>query len=127
MIKEIKFAEEFQRAFKRLKKRYRSLPEDFKELMSALIDDPLQGSELYDGMRKVRISFASKGRGKRGGGRVIIRLTIEDTCLSFLFIYDKSDMESVSDEFWIALLLKWIMRIIIESNRVSLSSKYQWN
>ena len=40
MIKEIKFSEEFQRAFKRLKKRYRSLPEDFKALMSSLIDIP---------------------------------------------------------------------------------------
>ena len=106
MIKEIKFSDEFLRAFKRLKKRYRSLPEDFKELMSSLIDNPLQGSELYDGMRKVRISFASKGRGKRGGGRVIIRLTIEETCLSFLFIYDKSDMASVSDEFLDSIIVE---------------------
>lgn len=75
MIKEIKFSEDFQRAFKRLKKRYRSLPEDFKTLMASLIENPLQGSELHDGMRKVRISFASKGRGKRGGGRVFIRLS----------------------------------------------------
>lgn len=99
MIKEVKFSEEFQRAFKRLKKRYRSLPTDFKELLASLLDNPLQGSELYDGMRKVRISFVSKGRGKRGGGRVIIRLTIQETCLSFLYIYDKSDMANVSDEF----------------------------
>ena len=106
MIKEIKFSEEFQRAFKRLKKRYRSLPEDFKALMSSLIDNPQQGSELRDGMRKVRISFASKGRGKRGGGRVIIRLTIEETCLSFLFIYDKGDMESVSDNFLDSIIIE---------------------
>lgn len=106
MIKEIKFSDEFQRAFKRLKKRYRSLPEDFKALMSSLIDNPLQGSELYDGMRKVRISFTSKGRGKRGGGRVIIRLTIQETCLSFLYIYDKSDMASVSDEFLDSVIIE---------------------
>lgn len=106
MIKEIKFSEDFQRAFKRLKKRYRSLPEDFKTLMASLIENPLQGSELHDGMRKVRISFASKGRGKRGGGRVIIRLTIEETCLSFLYIYDKSDMASVSDEFLDSIIIE---------------------
>lgn len=106
MIKEIKFSDEFQRAFKRLKKRYRSLPEDFKALMSSLIDNPLQGSELYDGMRKVRISFTSKGRGKRGGGRVIIRLTIQETCLSFLYIYDKSDMPNVSDEFLDSVIIE---------------------
>lgn len=106
MIKDIKFSEEFQRAFKRLKKRYRSLPEDFKALMFSLIDNPLQGSELHDGMRKVRISFASKGRGKRGGGRVIIRLTIEETCLSFLFIYDKSEMENISDNFLDSIIIE---------------------
>jgi mRNA-degrading endonuclease RelE of RelBE toxin-antitoxin system len=99
MIQEIRFSDDFQRAFKRLKKRYRSLPDDFKQLLLSLADNPRQGVELYDGMRKVRIIFASKGKGKSGGGRVIIRLQINDTRLSFLYIYDKSIMPNVSDEF----------------------------
>lgn len=32
MIKEVRFSDDFQRAFKRLKKRYRSLPDDLKQL-----------------------------------------------------------------------------------------------
>ena len=56
MIKEIRFSEEFDRAFKRLKKRYRSLPDDVKKLLASLIENPRQGAELYNGMRKVRIS-----------------------------------------------------------------------
>lgn len=99
MIKEVRFSEDFQRAFKRLKKRYRSLPGDFKKLLLSLSENPRQGVELYDGMRKIRISFASKGRGKSGGGRVIVRLQVDDTRLSFLYIYDKSDMGNVSEEF----------------------------
>lgn len=99
MIREVRFSEEFQRSFKRLKKRYRSLPDDFKALLSSLQANPFQGNELNDGMRKVRLVITSKNKGKRSGGRVIIRLTIENTCLSFLYIYDKSDMDSVSDEF----------------------------
>ena len=99
MITEIRFSEEFQKAFKRLKKRYHSLSDDFKDMLLSLQANPFQGAELYDGMRKVRLSIASKGKGKRGGGRVIIRLTIEDTCLSFLYIYDKSEMENVSEQF----------------------------
>ena len=99
MIKEVRFSNDFQRAFKRLKKRYRSLPEDFKQLLLSLAANPCQGAELYDGMRKVRINFTSKGRGKSGGGRVIIRLQVEDTRLSFLYIYDKSNMGNVSDDF----------------------------
>ena len=99
MIEQVRFSSDFQRAFKQLTKRYRSLPNDFGRVLSSLKENPYQGDELYDGMRKVRIAFTSKGRGKRGGGRIIIRLTIEDTCLSFLYIYDKADMGNVSDAY----------------------------
>ena len=99
MIKEIRFSDEFDRAFKRLKKRYRSLADDVKKLLVSLIEDPQQGVELYNGMRKIRISFASKGRGKRGGGRVIIQLTVSDDSLTFVYIYDKADIQNVSDDF----------------------------
>jgi len=59
MIKEIRFSDEFSRAFKRLKKRYRSLPNDLKQLLASLVENPNQGVELYNGMRKVRLNFAS--------------------------------------------------------------------
>ena len=99
MIRDVRFADEFNRAFKRLKKRYRSLPQDLKQLLASLVENPQQGTELYNGMRKLRLSIASKGRGRRGGGRVIIQLAVDDTRLTFVYIYDKSDMGSVSDEF----------------------------
>ena len=99
MIREIRFADEFNRAFKRLKKRYRSLPDDLKQLLVSLVANPQQGVELYNGMRKIRVNFTSKGKGKRGGGRVVVRLAVNETSLTFVYIYDKSDMENVSDEF----------------------------
>ena len=107
MICDIKFSSEFERAFKRLKKRYRSLPTDFKQLLDSLVDDPFQGTELRDGMRKVRIAFASKGKGKRAGGRIIIQLTMTNTCLSFLYIYDKGELSSVSDDFLDSIILNY--------------------
>ena len=39
MIKEIRFSKEFDRAFKRLKKRYRSLPDDVKADMQNVSDN----------------------------------------------------------------------------------------
>jgi mRNA-degrading endonuclease RelE of RelBE toxin-antitoxin system len=99
MIQEVRFADEFNRAFKRLKKRYHSLPQDLKQLLASLVKNPQQGTELYNGMRKLRLAFASKGRGKRGSGRVIIQLAVDNTRLTFVYIYDKSDMGNVSDEF----------------------------
>lgn len=106
MIREVRFSDEFNRAFKRLKKRYRSLPADLKRLLVSLVSDPEQGTELYNGMRKLRLSIESKGRGKRGGGRVIIRLTADATSLTFVYIYDKSDMGNVSDEFLDQIILE---------------------
>ncbi len=99
MIQGVRFADEFNRAFKRLKKRYHSLPQDLKQLLASLVKNPQQGTELYNGMRKLRLAFASKGRGKRGSGRVIIQLAVDNTRLTFVYIYDKSDMGNVSDEF----------------------------
>ena len=107
MICDIKFSSEFERAFKRLKKRYRSLPTDFQQLLDSLIEDPLQGTELRAGMRKVRIAFASKGKGKRAGGRVIIQLAMTNTCLSFLYIYDKSELPNVSDDFLDSIIINY--------------------
>ena len=106
MIREVRFSYEFNRAFKRLRKRYRSLPADLKKLLVSLVSEPEQGTELYNGMRKVRLSIESKGRGKRGGGRVIIRLTADATSLTFVYIYDKSDMGNVSDEFLDQIILE---------------------
>lgn len=99
MIKEVVFSEEFNRAFKRLKKRYHSLPDDIKKLLKSLVENPVQGKELYNGLRKIRLSITSKGKGKRGGGRVIIQVSINATRLAFIYIYDKSDIVNVSDAF----------------------------
>ena len=52
MIRDIKFSSEFERAFKRLKKRYRSLPADFKQLLDSLVENPIQGTELRDGCER---------------------------------------------------------------------------
>ena len=78
MIKEIRFSEEFDRAFKRLKKRYRSLPDDVKKLLASLIENPQQGTELYNGAvytldgRKVT-NPAKKGVYIVNGKKVIIK------------------------------------------------------
>lgn len=104
MITDIRFSHEFARAFKQQKKRYPSLSEDFKSLLMSLTINPFQGDELTDGMRKVRLAISSKHKGKRGGARVIIRIAVVETQLSILYIYDKSDMENVSDAFLLEIL-----------------------
>lgn len=95
----IRISEDFRVAYKRLKKRYRSFETDFELLLTSLLSNPMQGVELEGGARKVRLAIASKGRGKSGGARVIIRVRILNDELQLLYIYDKSDYENVSDSY----------------------------
>ena len=64
----------------------------------------MQGVELFGGARKIRLAITSKGRGKSGGARVIIRVRIVQDELQLLYIYDKSDMGNISDIYLRELL-----------------------
>ncbi|HJA84198.1 MAG TPA: type II toxin-antitoxin system RelE/ParE family toxin [Candidatus Bacteroides intestinavium] len=104
MVKNISYTAEFTAEFKRLKKKYRSLEDDFLQLLKSLSENPIQGNSLPLQMRKVRMGIKSKGKGTRGGARVIIRYSIVDDILRFIYIYDKSEMGNVSTDFLSAIL-----------------------
>ena len=95
----VKISEDFRAAYKRLKKRHISLERDFEQLLASLLQNPMQGVELEGGARKVRLAITSKGRGKSGGARVIIRVRIVDDELQLLYIYDKADFGNISDAY----------------------------
>lgn len=95
----VRISEDFRVSYKQLKKRHKSLEADFERLLASLLENPMQGVELPGGARKVRMAITSKGRGKSGGARVIIRVRIVHDELQLLYIYDKADMENVSDAF----------------------------
>lgn len=66
------------------------------------MENPNAGVSLGRGMRKIRLGVKSKGGGKRSGLRVItLNVVIEttDTCINLLTIYDKKDIQNVSDEY----------------------------
>lgn len=94
--------DEFKRQVRHLIKKYRSLPEDLRRLQLELTNNPTQGDDLGGEVRKVRMAISSKGKGKSGGARVITYRfvhTQEDTKITLLTIYDKNEMENVSDAF----------------------------
>ena len=51
MSYKIQTGKDFDRSFKKLAKRYRSLPEDYKTFIGSLQDNPFQGAELSPGIR----------------------------------------------------------------------------
>ena len=95
----VRMSDDFKVAYKRLKKRHRSLEADFERLLVSLLENPEQGVELIDGVRKIRMSITSKRRGRSGGARVIIRARMIEDELQLIYIYDKADYENISDTF----------------------------
>jgi len=107
---EIRISNDFERDFKRLKKRYLSLSSDLELLKSELTKNPNLGQDLGKGIRKIRLIIKSKGRGKSGGARIItyntILLKISTHRIVFLKMYDKSEKDSITDKDIIKLLKK---------------------
>ena len=96
------YTEEFLRQAKRLAKRYRSLADDIDTLQHELQANPNIGVSLGGGKRKIRLGVQSKGGGKRGGLRVVtLNIIVEttDTCVNLLTIYDKTEIQNVSEEY----------------------------
>ena len=98
---EIRLTPYFFKELKRLAKRYRSLFDDVEQLKMSLTKDPMQGVDLGQGLRKIRMAITSKGKGKRGGARIITFTTIlsvENADIVLVAIYDKSERENISDQ-----------------------------
>lgn len=107
MTVEIFYHEEFKRQLKRLAKKYPSMKDDFKVFLESLSNNPLQGIDLGNNVRKIRFAITSKGKGKSGGARVITYNVLQEsekTAITLLAIYDKSEMTTVTDNYIRSLL-----------------------
>ncbi len=94
---------EFKRMAKPLAKKYKSFESDYYTFIDELEHNPMQGTPIGNGVYKVRMAIASKGKGKSGGARVLTyhvhRVTDEEIHISLLSIYDKGDISNVSDAY----------------------------
>lgn len=99
----IKTIPEFDRRAKRLAKKYKSLKTDLQQLVNTLRQTPTHGTDLGDGVYKIRLAIASKNGGKSGGGRIITYAlkVAEPDCyeVTLLTIYDKSEISNVTDAY----------------------------
>lgn len=96
----------FEKAFKKLYRKYRSLLNDLADLETKLQDNPYLGASLGDDAYKIRLAVKSKGKGKSGGFRVITYVEMdiivvegkedEHFDIYLLAMYDKSDTESIT-------------------------------
>lgn len=95
----------FEKQAKRLVKKYASLKSEIFDLIQILKENPESGISLGKNCYKIRISIASKGKGKSGGARIITNFVVTDETVYLLSIYDKSEKENISDKELDNLLL----------------------
>lgn len=91
----------FSKEQKHLRKRYKNINKDIIKLINELQENPLLGTDLGNGIRKIRMKISDKGKGKSGGARVITCIVdIDENTreLGLHYIYDKSERESISDK-----------------------------
>ena len=102
---EFHYLPEFERRAKALAKKYKSFRQNYDDFLDSLEEAPFQGTSLGSGVYKTRMQIVSKGKGKgkSGGARVLTynlkKIEPDRISITFLSIFDKSDMENVSDSY----------------------------
>ena len=91
----------FNKEAKPLLKKYKSLKKDLIKLKEEIEVNPLLGTSLGGGFKKIRLNITTKNKGKSGGARVITHEVVfnidtddETKSVIFVSIYDKSEIES---------------------------------
>ncbi len=90
--------EPFERKFKRLAKKYKSLPADLSALIDVLESNPKTGTPLGKDCYKIRFVITSKGKGKSGGGRIITYVRVHNKAVFLMDIYDKSEQSNITQK-----------------------------
>jgi mRNA-degrading endonuclease RelE of RelBE toxin-antitoxin system len=82
----------FKKEAKRLKRKYPSLKNDLDALGNMLLISPTSGVHLGNGVHKIRMAIKSKGKGKRGGARVLTQVKIVKEVIYFQYIVKEKKM-----------------------------------
>jgi mRNA-degrading endonuclease RelE of RelBE toxin-antitoxin system len=94
-------ADEFKRAARALRKRYRNIDSDLEPLIEQLRNGDLPGDQISDLpeyiVYKVRVKNSDARRGKSGGYRVIYYILAPEATV-LLRLYSKSDQDDVTQD-----------------------------
>ena len=88
----------FKSEAKKLIKRYASLSKELIVLEAQLQENPTKGTPLGNDVYKIRISIASKNKGKSGGARIISYVKVIEANVYLITIYNKGEKDFISDK-----------------------------
>ena len=94
----IELSANFKKEAKKLTKKFPSLKQDLIALFSELEINPKMGTLLGNDIYKIRLAISSKNKGKSGGARVLSFVQIIDTTVLLFSIYNKGDIDNLSNK-----------------------------
>ena len=94
----VELTDNFKKEAKKLIKKYSSLKSEIQELGETLSQNPAFGTPLGGDVYKIRMAIESKGKGKRGGARVISFVKIINETVYLLSIYSKGEKNNISEK-----------------------------
>ncbi|MFN3851247.1 MAG: type II toxin-antitoxin system RelE/ParE family toxin [Spirosomataceae bacterium] len=71
---------------------------EIESLGETLQDNPFEGVPIGNGFYKIRLAIRSKGKGKRGGARVITYVKVIAETVFLVSIYDKAEQSDISQD-----------------------------
>ena len=92
----IELSANFKKEAKRLTKKYPSLKEELAFLFEELEQKPTMGTPLGNDIYKIRLSIASKNKGKSGGARVLSFVKIIQSTVLLFSIYNKGEIDNIT-------------------------------
>ena len=88
----------FKKEAKKLQKKYPSLKNELEKLGNIIAGNPFTGTHLGNNVYKIRLAIKSKGKGKRGGARIMTQVKIVKELVYLFSIYNKGEKDDVSDQ-----------------------------
>jgi mRNA-degrading endonuclease RelE of RelBE toxin-antitoxin system len=113
-MNKVLFSAEFRRKAKPLVKKYPTLKDNIENLGAELFKNPFLGESYGSGIYKIRLADESKGKGKRGGFRVMYYTAIEtqDSIeILLMSIYDKGELDTITKKDAARLLQKVLFEL----------------
>jgi len=96
----------YLKALKKLSKKYKNIESDIENYLLSINSINDLGVELKHNVYKIRIANSDKNKGKSAGYRLISYVKIMDNELHLIYIYDKSNLENISEKALDTLLVK---------------------
>ncbi len=90
--------ETYQKELKRLQKKYKNIKKDCKIFIDSLDEIADLGVNLGSNLYKARIQNTDKNKGKSAGYRVISYIKIIESQVWLVYIYDKSELENMTEK-----------------------------